>query len=160
MPLECRIVELIITKQEPMAQRNFSNNYATCWAVVVARLEKPSLPIPEVCYSNPVIGKLVQRTFVYSQLYWKGENKEKEAGKCPKWTFCIVTVHVKIGNKNFQVLLWNFFHDNFLPTTCVKTDRHLVCFLNCFDGHKSLSITFIFSRETLHSEKKPQLDIN
>ena len=32
------------------------------------------------CFSNPVIGKLSYRTFVKCQLYWKDENKEKEAG--------------------------------------------------------------------------------
>ena len=37
-------------------------------------------PIPEVRSSNPVFGK--NFTF-YCQLYWKDENKEKEAGKGP-----------------------------------------------------------------------------
>ena len=51
-------------------------------ALVVAQLVEQSLPIPEVCGSNPIIGKNLYWTF-YCQLYWKYENKEKEAGKGP-----------------------------------------------------------------------------
>ena len=50
--------------------------------VVVAQLVERSLPIPEVRGSNPVIGKIYW-IFVYCQLYWKDENKEKEAGNGP-----------------------------------------------------------------------------
>ena len=46
----------------------------------MAQLVERSLPIPEVRGSNPVIGKSLNWTF-YCQLYWKDENKEKEAGK-------------------------------------------------------------------------------
>ena len=51
------------------------------WAAVVAQLVERSLPIPEVCGSNPVIGYLYI-TFMLSTLlkFWKDENKEKEAG--------------------------------------------------------------------------------
>ena len=49
-------------------------------AVVVAQLVERSLPIPEVCSSNPAIGKNLNWT-IYRQLYWKYENKEKEAWK-------------------------------------------------------------------------------
>ena len=52
------------------------------WEVVVAQLVERSLSIPEVRGSNPVIGKIYW-TFVYCQLYWKDENKEKEAGNGP-----------------------------------------------------------------------------
>ena len=45
---------------------------------VVERL----LPIPEVYGSNPVSGKNVYWTFTL-QLYWKDENKEKEAENGP-----------------------------------------------------------------------------
>ena len=38
------------------------------WAVVVDQLVELLLPAPEVCGSKPVIGKLLYRTFVYSQL--------------------------------------------------------------------------------------------
>ena len=38
------------------------------WAVVVAQLVEWLLPIPEVCSSNPVIGKLLYKTFVNCQL--------------------------------------------------------------------------------------------
>ena len=48
-------------------------------AVVVSQLVKRSLTTPEVCSSNPVIDKLLYTTFVYCQLYWKDENKEKVA---------------------------------------------------------------------------------
>ena len=50
------------------------------WAVVVTQLVERSLPTPEVRGSNPIIGKLLCGTFVYSQLYWKDGNKQKEAG--------------------------------------------------------------------------------
>ena len=54
-------------------------------AVVAAQLEEWSLPTQEIRGSNPVIGKLLNRTFVYCQLYWIDENNEKRpgmAGKC------------------------------------------------------------------------------
>ena len=41
------------------------------------------LPTPEIRGSNPVIGQLLNRTFVYCQLYWTDENKEKEAENGP-----------------------------------------------------------------------------
>ena len=56
--------------------------YAQKWEVVVAQLVERSLSIPEVRGSTPVIGKIYW-TFVYCQLYWKDENKEKEAGNGP-----------------------------------------------------------------------------
>ena len=52
-------------------------------AVVVVQLVERTLPIPEVHGLNPVISKLLYGTFVYCQLYWKDENKEKEAGNVP-----------------------------------------------------------------------------
>ena len=52
-------------------------------AVVVAQLVEQALPTPDVWGLNPVIGKLLYRTFVYCQLYWKDEHKEKEAGNGP-----------------------------------------------------------------------------
>ena len=52
-------------------------------AVVVVQLVERSLPTAEVRGSNPVIGKLLYRTFIYCQLYWKDENKEKEAENGP-----------------------------------------------------------------------------
>ena len=47
--------------------------------VVLAQLVERSIPTPEVRGSNPVIGKIC----VYYQLYWKDENKEKEAWNGP-----------------------------------------------------------------------------
>ena len=81
-------------------------------AGVVTQLVERLLPTPEVRGSNPVIGKLLYETFVYCQLYWKDENKEKEAGNgpffekeilyvftglcLPKW--CFVAVNVRVQN--------------------------------------------------------------
>ena len=49
--------------------------------MVVAKLVERSYPTPEVHRgSNPVVGKLLYRTFVCCQLLRKDENKEKEAG--------------------------------------------------------------------------------
>ena len=50
--------------------------------MVVAQLVERLLPIPEVRGSNPVIGKIYW-TFVYCQLYWKDENKEKRGREWP-----------------------------------------------------------------------------
>ena len=51
----------------------------------VAQLVERSLSIPEVRGSNPVIGKnlLISNICVLSTVYWKDENKEKEAGNGP-----------------------------------------------------------------------------
>ena len=53
------------------------------WAVVVAQLVERSLPIPEVRGSNPVIGKKYIEHLLLSTVFWKDENKEKEAGNGP-----------------------------------------------------------------------------
>ena len=58
----------------------FCNNILCCRAVVVTQLSERSLPTPEVCSSNPVIGELLYRIFVYCQLYWKDEKKKKRPG--------------------------------------------------------------------------------
>ena len=53
------------------------------WAVVVAQLVERSLPIPEVRGLNPVIRKIYLfqlNICLLSTVYWKDENKEKEAG--------------------------------------------------------------------------------
>ena len=55
-------------------------------AVVVAQLVEWSLPTPEVCGSNPVIGKdlyFLLNICLLSTVYWKDEIKEKEAGYGP-----------------------------------------------------------------------------
>ena len=51
----------------------------------VAQLVERSLPTPEVRGSNPVIGKylFILNICLLSTLYWKDENKEKEAGNRP-----------------------------------------------------------------------------
>ena len=55
----------------------------------VAQLVERSLQIPEVRGSNPFIGKILLNICLLSTVYWKDENKEKEAGNGPfkknKW---------------------------------------------------------------------------
>ena len=51
----------------------------------MAQSVEQSLPIPEVRGLNPIIGK---------NLYWKDENKEKEAGKGP------------FLKKNIEIIIW------------------------------------------------------
>ena len=51
--------------------------------VAGAQLVERSHPTPEVHGSNPVIGKLSYRTFVYCRLEREDENKEKEAENGP-----------------------------------------------------------------------------
>ena len=54
-------------------------------AVVVAQLVEQLLPIPGVRSSNPVISKklFILNICLLSTVYWKDENKEKEAGNGP-----------------------------------------------------------------------------
>ena len=53
-------------------------------AVVVAQLVERSFPTPEVRGSNPVIGKLLYRTFIcLLSTVLKRHYKEKEAGNGP-----------------------------------------------------------------------------
>ena len=67
--------------------------------VVVAQLVEPSLPIPEVRGSNPVIGKNLYLHWTFVSVNWKDENKEKEAGCGPfkkkfiwsMYTHCYIT---------------------------------------------------------------------
>ena len=48
--------------------------------MVVAQLIELSLPTPEVCGSNQVIGKLLYKLFAYCHLYREDKNKRKDAG--------------------------------------------------------------------------------
>ena len=84
----------------------FSNlSHITKQAVVVAQLVEWPLPIPEVYGSNPVIGKIYW-TFVFCQLYWKDENKEKEAGNGP---FLIIK-NIDITHKHLKnIFVQNMF---------------------------------------------------
>ena len=66
-------------------------NNITIWAVVVAQLVEWSLLIPKVRGSNPVIGKIYW-TFVYCQLYWKDENKEKRGREWPILKKCFISI--------------------------------------------------------------------
>ena len=49
--------------------------------MVVAQLVERPLPTPEVGGLNPVIGKI----YMYCQLYWKDENKEKRGQEWPNF---------------------------------------------------------------------------
>ena len=64
---------------------HFLQQTTTFGEVVVAQLVERSLPIPEVRGSNPVIGKIlyISNICLLSIVYWKDENKEKEAGNGP-----------------------------------------------------------------------------
>ena len=46
--------------------------------MVVAQLAERTHPTPEVCSSNPVIGNILHRPFIYYQLNRKDENKDKK----------------------------------------------------------------------------------
>ena len=61
---------------------NYLAKIKISWTVVVAQLVERLLLIPEVRSSNQVIGKNLYCTF-YCQLYWKEQNKEKEAANGP-----------------------------------------------------------------------------
>ena len=90
-------------------------------AVVVVQLVERTLPIPEVHALNPVISKLLYGTFVYCQLYWKDENKEKEAGNGPlffKKKFPSRTVH-----NNYWLLALLYFYYCLWPKTYL-----VICF--------------------------------
>ena len=54
-------------------------SYQKQWEVVVAQLLERTLLTPEVRSSNPVIGKI----YMYCQLFWKDENKEKRGRDMP-----------------------------------------------------------------------------
>ena len=59
--------------------KRIKNN--TTWAVVVAQLVERSLPTPEVCCSNPVIGKPYITYLLSTVLKWR---KIKKKGR--KWS--------------------------------------------------------------------------
>ena len=90
-------------------------------AVVVGQLVEWLLPISEVRGSNPVIGinLYIENLFIYCQLCWKDENKEKEAGYGP-----IFLITVYLGSLNLSKKLpfrdtffvigssnWNFIEE-------------------------------------------------
>ena len=84
-----------------------SANYFRFLAVVVAQLAERSLPISEVRDSNPAIGKnlFILNICLLSNVCWKGENKEKEAGDGAfKKILSVFRFHFEIG---FSV---NFCH--------------------------------------------------
>ena len=68
----------------------------------MAQLVEQSLPIAEVCGSNPVIGKK-NILNIYCQLYWKDENKEKEAGNGP--FFYEINYALWRFRNNFSIIL-------------------------------------------------------
>ena len=76
--------------------------------MVVAQLVERSLPLPEVRGSNPVIGKnlFILNICLLSTVYWKDENKEKEARIGPffkkkkKFKKSLQKLNAKVYNKN------------------------------------------------------------
>ena len=58
-----------------MITYNKKSKIKLCLEVVKSQVVKLSLPTPEVYSSKSAIGK------IYSQLYWKGKNKEKRGQK-------------------------------------------------------------------------------
>ena len=77
-------------------------------AVDVPQLAKQSLPTPEVHGSNPIIGKVLLN-FVKCQLYWKDENKEKEAVNGP-FLKCVYD----IDSRSWRPLATKSFRRNIL----------------------------------------------
>ena len=79
------------------------------WEVVVAQLVERSLSLPEVRGSNPVIGKnlFISNICLLSTVYWKDENKEKEAGNGPfkKSLFLLVLFQTYFWLKTFIAIL-------------------------------------------------------
>ena len=76
------------------------------WAVVVAQLVDRSLPIQEVRGSNPVISKklFILNICLLSTVYWKDENKEKEAGNSQKMLkICFRIVTILNGTKRNEI---------------------------------------------------------
>ena len=53
------------------------------WALVVAQLDEQSLPTPEVCGSNPVIGKIYIRYLFVSVNCIEKTKIKKETGNGP-----------------------------------------------------------------------------
>ena len=77
--------ERVILKNSEQAFRYSKSvlTTTTIWAVVVAQLVERSLPTPEIRGSNPVIGKLLYRTFnclSTVNCIEKTKIKKKEAG--------------------------------------------------------------------------------
>ena len=66
-------------KRWPIAASIFQSTLRFSWAVAVSQLVDLSLPIPEVCGSNPVISKIYIEHLQLTVLI--DEHKEKEAGK-------------------------------------------------------------------------------
>ena len=61
----------------------FAQHFKSIREAVVAKLAEQLLQTSEVRGSNPIIDQLLCRTFVYSQLYWKDENKENRGREWP-----------------------------------------------------------------------------
>ena len=110
-------------------------------AVVVAQLVERSLPTPEVRGLNPVIGKL---------LYWKDENKEKEAGNGPfKKTFLLAYNRAKwstsLGYSERYIMIWLYL--------CRHKGRNHLAHLNAIDvSFKSLLLASPYLKETFNCD--------
>ena len=74
----CSILLLVIF--DTLYSQKWIITFSKFGAVFVAQLVERSLPTPEVCGSNPVIGKLLCGTLL---TLLKGKNKDKEKEKVP-----------------------------------------------------------------------------
>ena len=120
-------------KHRPVSGANFF-----IMAVVVTQLVERSLPIPEVCSSNPVIGKNLYWTF-YCQLYWK---YKKEAGNGP---------FLKLFHFNIGSIHLNFFHNNiFYFAVIAKSFTILLPLKLKHDGVRKYFSKFEFANHDLH----------
>ena len=82
--------------------------------MVVAQLVERLLPIPEARGLNPVIGKnvFILNIFLLSTVYWKDENKEKEARDGPFLKKRLATgLKKEPFKKPFSYLLYLMFND-------------------------------------------------
>ena len=104
--------------------------------VAVAQLVERSLPTPEVGSSNPVISKLLCGTFVCCQLYWKDENKEKEAGNGPFFKKIQPIAELKIWRAQFFTAIFVCW----IPPSSQKTASILMSHFNnvCVFGGRDL----------------------
>ena len=115
-------------------------------AVVVAQLVERSLPIPEARGSNPVIGKnvLILNICLLSTVYWKDENKEKEAGDGP---FKKLIVRVKLfKNLALSSLYVAATSLNFMPPFNFSIASRI---LDCF-SHRMCWNQNLFSKRQLN----------
>ena len=85
------------------------NIFLPTWAVVVAQLVERSLPMPEVCGSNPVTGKYLYWTFTVNCIE-KTKIKKKRPGMAhlKNLPTHYIESNWDVGKMNERFLLWCF----------------------------------------------------